>query len=78
MFPLLAQQTEVRSIGSIIRRRTCDEKVGVRKAALQVRHLSSIMHVQARAVIKFEATKTDEESPVTSHIKFIVFSQLST
>ncbi|KAM7435860.1 Condensin-2 complex subunit D3 [Porites harrisoni] len=30
-----AQQTEVRSIGSIIRRRTCDEKVGVRKAALQ-------------------------------------------
>ena len=53
MFPLSAQQTEVRSIGSIIRQRTCDEKVGVRKAALQVRHLSSIMHMQARAVIKF-------------------------
>ena len=33
---LLGQQTEARSIGSIIRRRTCDEKVGVRKAALQV------------------------------------------
>jgi len=30
------QQAETRTIGSIIRRRTCDEKVGVRKAALQV------------------------------------------
>ena len=30
------QQAEARTIGSIIRRRTCDEKVGVRKAALQV------------------------------------------
>ncbi|XP_020601243.1 condensin-2 complex subunit D3-like [Orbicella faveolata] len=29
------QQAETRTIGSIIRRRTCDEKVGVRKAALQ-------------------------------------------
>ena len=53
MFPLLAQQTEVQSIGSIIRRRTCDEKVGVRKAALQVSHLSSVMYFQARGVIKF-------------------------
>lgn len=33
---LSGNQAETRSIGSIIRRRMCDEKVGVRKAALQV------------------------------------------
>ncbi|KAJ7392207.1 Condensin-2 complex subunit D3 [Desmophyllum pertusum] len=33
--PTNGNQAETRSIGSIIRRRMCDEKVGVRKAALQ-------------------------------------------
>jgi len=33
---LSGQQSETRTIGSVIRKRTCDEKVGVRKAALQV------------------------------------------